>query len=183
MARLPYVEPESASESVREVLERMPRQLNVFKMMAHAETCFRPLLRLGTSILAHQRLAPKLRELAILRVAQLSRARYEWVQHVPIAESVGVSAAQIQALEEGSIDGDCFDALERAVLAFTTEVVENVKASEATFDAVRKQLSDQEVVELVLAIGYYMTVARLLETTEVDLEPAAGTRIVDALRG
>jgi hypothetical protein len=38
------------------------------------------------------------------------------------------------------------------------------------------------VVEVLLTIGYYMMIARLLESTAVDLDPPAGTRIVDAGR-
>ena len=91
MARLPYVDPATAPPKVREVLERLPVQLNIFRMMAHAETNFRPLLRLGASILGEQKLDARLRELAILRVAKLSPARYEWVQHVPIAKAVGAT--------------------------------------------------------------------------------------------
>ena len=89
MARLPYVDPATAPEAVRELLDRLPVKLNVFHMMAHAETDFRPLVGLGSAILGHQQLDPKLRELVILRVATLSPARYEWVQHVPIARATG----------------------------------------------------------------------------------------------
>jgi|SRR5581483_948988 len=182
MARLPYVDPTTAPEHVRTLLQTLPVQLNVFRMMAHAETDFRPLVGLGTSILGRQKLSAKLRELAILRVAGLSSARYEWVQHVPIAQAVGATEAQVAALERGDVDAACFDAVERAVLRFTTEVVRDVRASEATFADALGRLSPQEVVELVITVGYYMLIARLLETTAVDLEPAAGTRIVDAVR-
>ena len=95
MARIPYVEPETAPERTREVLDRLPAKLNIFKMMAHAETNFRPLMRLGQSILTAQQLPAKLRELAILRVARLSKAEYEWVQHVPIAKMTGASDEQV----------------------------------------------------------------------------------------
>jgi hypothetical protein len=40
------------------------------------------------------------RELAIPRVGQLA-AEYEWVQHVPVTLSVGVSREQIEALDRG----------------------------------------------------------------------------------
>jgi alkylhydroperoxidase family enzyme len=180
MARIPYVEPASAPEPVREVFERLPVKLNIFKIMAHAQTNFRPLLRLGSSILGKQKLSAKLRELAILRVARLSKAEYEWVQHVPIGKQAGISDAQIDALERGEPTADCFDELEQAVLRFTAEVVRDVGTSQATFDAVAKHLTHQEIVELILAIGFYMTVARLMLTTKIDLEPAAGTAIVDA---
>ena len=39
------------------------------------------------------------------------------------------------------------------------------------FARIRKHLSPQEVVELVLAICYYMMIARLCETTDVEVEP------------
>ena len=182
MARLPYVESATAPEQVRELLERLPVKLNVFRMMAHAETDFRPLVGLGTTILGRQKLSAKLRELAILRVAALSPARYEWVQHVPIAQATGASAAQVAALERGDIAADAFDPLEQAVLRFTTEVVRDVRASEATFAELARRLSAQEVVELIITVGYYMMIARLLETTAVDLDPPAGTKVVDAIR-
>ena len=182
MARLPYVDLATAPEHVRSMLERLPVQLNIFRMMAHAESNFRALLRLGTAILADQKLDAKLRELAILRVAQLSPARYEWVQHVPIAKVMGVTQPQIDALEGGNIDAECFVADERLVLRFTSEVVRDVRASDATFAAIHERFSAQEIVELILAIGFYMTMARLMETTGVDLEPAAGTTIIDALK-
>ena len=182
MARLPYVDPARAPEHVREVLDRLPVKLHVFRMMAHAENDFRPLVGLGTAILGRQKLSAKLRELAILRVAALSPARYEWVQHVPIAQATGAADAQIAALERGDIAADAFDPLECAVLRFTTEVVRDVRASDATFGELARHLSAQEIVELILTVGYYMMIARLLETTAVDLDPPAGTKVVDAIR-
>ena len=182
MARLPYVDPSTAPAEVGELLARLPVSLNVFRMMAHAETNFRPLVQLGTTILGRQRLAPKLRELVILRVAALSPARYEWVQHVPIAEATGATPEQVAAIERGDVEAACFDPLERLVLRFTTEVIRDVRASDTTFSALAATLSPREIVELLLAIGYYMMLARLLETTAVDLDQPVGTRIVDAIR-
>jgi alkylhydroperoxidase family enzyme len=181
MARIPYVEPASAPAAVRETLERLPVQLNIFKLMAHAETNFRPLLRLGTSILSQQQLPAKLRELAILRVARLSGAEYEWVQHVPIARATGATEAQVAALRRDDVDVACFDDVERLVLRFTTEVVRDVGASADTFAAMQQHFSAREIVELVLAVGFYMTVARLMETTAIDLDPPAGTAVVDSI--
>lgn len=182
MARLPYVDPETAPPAVREVFDRLPIHLNVFRMMAHAETSFRPMLQLGTSILGQQQLSPILRELVILRVGRLSGAQYEWTQHVPIAKAVGANDAQIAALERGDLDDPAFDAVERAVLEFATEVLRDVRASDTTLAAVRAHFSDREVVELLLTVGYYMMIARLLETTGVDLDEPAGARLVSSSR-
>ena len=57
-----------------------------------------------------------------------------------------------------------------------------MRASDAAFDAVARRLSLREVVEIILTVGYYMMIARLLESTAVDLDQPAGTRIVDAVR-
>jgi alkylhydroperoxidase family enzyme len=140
------------------------------------------LLRLGTSILSQQKLDATLRELAILRVAKLSAARYEWIQHVPMAGAVGVSEVQIAALDRDDPTAACFSAVEQLVLRFTTEVVRNVRAADDTFMEMARHFSPQEIIELILAIGFYMTMARLMETTGVDIEPPAGTTILDAAR-
>src|SRR3954462_15765693 len=120
MARLPYVEPSDAPEHVREALDRLP-PLNIFKLLANAETCFRPFLRLGQAILTQQELDPVLRELAILRVARLTPAEYEWVQHVEIAKAVGASEEQVAALEANNIEADCFDEGQRRGRRGTTD--------------------------------------------------------------
>jgi len=182
MARLPYPDPAALPEETQRLLHQLPVELNIFRMMANAPTCFRPLVTLGTAILSQQKLSPKLRELAILRVASLSSAKYEWVQHVPIAEAVGATRAQIEALERGSLESDAFDDLERLVLRFTTELVQEVRVPDPTFAEAASRLSPQEIVELILAVGYYMLIARLLETTDVDLDEAKGVTIFKALR-
>jgi alkylhydroperoxidase family enzyme len=163
------------SPEVADLLDRVP-PLRIFQMLAHAETCIRPFMRFGSAILTEQALDAKLRELAILRVASLSGAEYEWVQHVPIASAAGVSGAQVDALQAGDTTAACFDDLERLVLDFTTEVVHEVRASDATLAALTARIPTREVVELTLAIGYYMLVARFLETTGVDLDPPLDPR-------
>jgi alkylhydroperoxidase family enzyme len=182
MARIPYVEPDGAPPRVKEVLERLPVRLNVFKMMAHAETNFRPLVMLGTSILSEQQLSARLRELAILRVARLSRAEYEWVQHVPIAKMTGVSDDQIAALARDEAQAPCFDPVDRVVLQGTDEIVRDGGPSDATFASLQGHFSNREIVELVIAVGFYMTMARLMITTRIDVDAPAGDRIVAAMK-
>jgi len=182
MARIPYVDPATAPEEVRKILDRLPAKLNIFRLMAHAETNFRPLLRFGTSILAEQKLDAKLRELAILQVARLSPARYEWVQHVPIAKAVGANDEQIAALERGEIDAACFDATERLVLVATEELVRGVRTSDETFKALAARFSSREIVELIFAVGFYAMLARLMETAAIDLDPPAGAAVFEQAR-
>jgi alkylhydroperoxidase family enzyme len=151
-------------------------------MLAHAETSFIPAMRLANAILHKQKLSHVNRELLILQVAQRERAAYEWRQHLPIALGLGVTQRQIDCIEQGKYDDDAFDDAERALLAFGTEVIENVRVSDAIFATMRTHFSDQEVVEAILAIGVYMMIARLTEATETDLDPAAGMIVFDGGR-
>src|SRR5919198_1500627 len=173
MARLPYVEPAEASEPVRDALGRVP-PLNICRMMANAETAFRPWLRWGAALLGELELDPLLRELSILRVARLTpHAEYEWIQHVPIAKAVGATDAQVRALERDDPEADCFSDDDRVVLRFTTEVVEVARASGETFDAIARVLPPREIVELLMVIGQYMMVARVMATTDMELDEPA----------
>jgi alkylhydroperoxidase family enzyme len=173
MARLPYADPGAAPERVRRALETVP-PLNVFRMVANAETAFRPWLAFGGALLSSLELDGRLRELAILRVARLSGAEYEWVQHAPIALAVGASEEQVGAVDRGDLDDASLGEAERAALRFTSEVVRDVRASDDALAALRAAgLSPREVVELLLVIGQYMLVARVAETAGIELDEPA----------
>src|SRR3954449_11254481 len=113
MARVPYPDPAALSERNQQVLANLP-PLNIFRMLAHAETAFRPYLRFGGALLADLQLEPVLRELAILRTARLIEAEYEWVQHVSIGRAVGIDDQQLFALDAGELDHEAFAPAERA---------------------------------------------------------------------
>lgn len=182
MARLPYVRPDQAPEPVAEALRMMPAKVGIVHLVAHAETCLRPFLRLGQVILTSLALDEGLRELAILRAAQLSGVDYQWTQHERLARLVGVTADKIDALRDGMVDGSAFTDVERRVLAFTTAVVLDGDADDATFAVLAEELSPREIVELTIVIGFYLMLGRVMNVTRVDPEPAADVSIADLHR-
>jgi 4-carboxymuconolactone decarboxylase len=177
VARLPYPDPDSSPQPVREALAALP-PLNIFRMLSHAQTAFRPFLRFGGAILGQLELDPKLRELAIIQVARDAEAHYEWVQHVAIAHHVGVTDEQIAAVEAGRIDDPSLGDGERAVLRLAREVVAGPRVSDATFASLKEQLSPQEIVELLLTVGNYLMLARVMTTLELELDDPAGERVL-----
>ncbi|MCF0095648.1 hypothetical protein B0E54_04510 [Micromonospora sp. MH99] len=176
MSRLPYVDAADAPVAVREALQAA-RPLKFFRMMANAETAFPDWMRWGGTLLKDLALDPLLREIAILRVAQLSDVRYEWVQHEPIARSVGATDEMIHALGRDEIEADCFSTNQRLVLRFTTEVVRDVRPSDDTAAAVTGRFSPREVVELLMVIGQYMMIARVAATTDLELDEPMGAGV------
>ena len=179
MARLPYADETKVPEKTREILNRGKVKMNVARMIANSDAAFYPFSMLGNSLLTRSKLNARLRELAILRTAKVSKSVYEWTQHVPIAKSTGVTEEQVDAIEKWE-GAKCFSDLDRLVLKFTDEVARNVKGSHETIEALKKHMGATEIVELVMSIGFWGMVARLLETTEVDLEDFAGK--VDVLK-
>ncbi len=178
MPRIPYPDLAKASPEVRDMLGRLPSPANIFNMMAHAETLLKPVMKLGGTHLGKLQLDRKLRELCLLHAVKLEGGDYEWVQHVPIALEFGATQVQIDALAKGDDAAACFSAAEKAALAFTREVVVNVKASKASLAEVRRHLCDREIVELIMMAGFYMTLARLTETLGVENDPPMGAALV-----
>jgi 4-carboxymuconolactone decarboxylase len=159
MARLPYAD----------ISERLP-QLNIFKLLANAQTAFRPFMEYGRALLVDLELDPVVREQAILRVAALTPgAEYEWVQHEAIGRAVGMTGEQIEACRDGD-PGDL-------VLRFTEEVIRDAAPGEATFAAMSERFPPRQIVELILVIGNYMMLARLMATAQIDLDEPIGARL------
>lgn len=178
MARISYPDLAKASPEVRDMLGRLPSPANIFNMMAHAETCLKPVMKLGGTLLGKLQLDPKLRELCLLHAVRLEGGDYEWEQHVPIALHLGCTEAQIAALKGGDDRAACFDARETAALRFTREVVVDVGASPAALAEVRKHLSERETVELILMSGFYIMLARLTETLGVENDLPIGSALI-----
>lgn len=178
MARLPYIDPQAASPDVRGALQALPH-LNIFRMLAHADTAFIPYLALGGALLAQLQLDPRLRELAILLTAKHTGAEYEWIQHVGIARALGIDDTQITAVEHGDLQAGCLHPDAQVLLRFTHEVLEQPRAGEETFNALTDRFPPRQIVELLLVIGSYQMLARVMTTLDIDLDPAIGSTITD----
>src|SRR5919199_6431211 len=122
MARLPYADPADLAPDVLEALDTLP-DLNIFRMLAHAETALSPYLRFGSAVLLELELDAGLREMAVLQAAKTAECEYEWIQHVPIAKHAGVTEQQIGAIERGDLANPSLSEVQRAVVEFADEVV------------------------------------------------------------
>jgi alkylhydroperoxidase family enzyme len=170
MTRIPYPDPAKQSAAVRATLERAP--INIMKMVSHAsEPVFAGFGQFSGAFYQPSDLDPMLREVAILRVGYLSKSAYEIFHHEGLGRQIGLTEAQIEAIRAGKAD-PLLSPAQAAVMAFADDIIVNVRAGDATLAAVREHLSDQALVDLILVIGLYMTVSRLLETTGVELDQA-----------
>lgn len=180
MARIPYLDPERAPESVKRLLAP-DRPQKIALLFGHAESNWPRLADLLLSILGEQELESRLRELGILRVASLRQARYEWDQHVVIAGTAGVRPEQIERIAKGEIGAACFDPRERLVLDAATELVKDANVSDATLARLSLDFPPRQIVELLLACGVYEALAKLMNALGLDPEGAVTSAFAEAV--
>lgn len=176
MARAPLhdetTQPEQA-ELIGRIRAERGKLLNLYRVLLNAPPVAEGWLKLFTAIRQQSILDARYRELAILRVAVINGAPYEFKAHVPHALKAGSSQAQIDALSAWTV-ADCFDAGERAVLAYTDAMTRDIRVPDAVVSALKTFLNDRELVELTATIGGYNLVSRFLEAMQVDHEKTPG---------
>ncbi len=101
---------------------------------------------------------PRLSEFAILCIARLWRAQYEWYAHAPIAERAGVKPQTIKDLRAGRVPKTAAKD-ERALYDFIQELYKTKRVSDRNHKRVLAVLGDAGTVELVGIVGYYALVA------------------------
>lgn len=108
---------------------------------------------------------PALRELAILRVAVLNRASFEFEAHVPHAQKAGIPGVKIDALRvlapraraEAPFDDD-----DRLMLDLTDAMTCDVEVPDELFRRMRARFDERGIVEAVTTVAAYNMVSRLL---------------------
>ena len=174
MARIPYVTRTELPEDIAEMFNKMEASgahvLNLWKMSAHSPTTLKHMVRMGNAVLSKMSLDPRLREMAILRVAETLDCEYERRAHTMWARDIGISEEKIQSIKDWE-QSKAFSDMERAALRFTDEITGGGRVSEATFREAAKHLDLQQLAELSITAGYYGLLARsILLPFEVDLE-------------
>ncbi|HEY6862900.1 MAG TPA: carboxymuconolactone decarboxylase family protein [Burkholderiales bacterium] len=141
--------------------ERGGRFLDLYAVLMNSPPIAEGWLKLFTAIRQQSKLNGGMRELAILRVALLNGAAYEYRAHVPFALKEGVPQEKIDALEAWR-DSKLYSKEERAVLAYTDAMTRDIKVADDVFLSVRAAFDERETVELTATIAGYNLVSRFL---------------------
>ena len=166
MPRVPLADFEPALKKRLEELWGKPP--NLYRALANHP----PLVAVWSEfskVLRHDTRTPRaLRELVILRGAQLIRSEYEWAQHLSMARKAGVREAQIKALTTWRTSPE-FDAREKAALALGEAVSDGHVGDDVYAEAMR-HFDAHDYVEIALVAAFYAMVGRMLDAMGVPLE-------------
>lgn len=173
--RIPLVQPDPATPGGKALLDAAPPGLAIFKVLAHAGCAFRPTVDLVDALLSDANaLAPQLRELAILEVSRSTGSGYEWAQHVALARKAGVPEEKITSLAQAGCDAPLLDDDERLVLRAVAEAGSAGEVTEATVSEMLDRFGPAALIELLLTVGHYRSMACVMRSAGLPPEaPAA----------
>ncbi len=165
---IPLPVDESLSIEIKERLSSMP-PLNVFRMVANAPASFNSFLDFAMSILIESEFDARKREIAVLRVAHVTRSSYEWIQHVEVAKMTGVTEEEIiNIASEGTVTS--LDEEGNLLCRVADEISRDIRLSDGALSRAIDLYGNRGATELILCVSYFNMVSRFLESTRVLLE-------------
>lgn len=168
MARVPYLDKADLAPDDRELLDN---DINLRRALVNSPKAARASSHLMRFMRSESRLDPRLREMAILQVAYLARAPYEYVHHIELAHKAGISDAEIRAIANDTIGRETMlDPLTRAVLRAAREMTRKAALSDETFAPLKKELDPERLVDLFYIVSHYIGVVRLLAALQIEVE-------------
>jgi len=165
---IPLPDDDSLSPEMKERLGDFP-PLNVFRMLANAPASFNSFLDLATSILGESEFDARKREIAVLRVAHVTKAAYEWTQHVTVARMTGVTDQEIEKIAcEGAVT--TLDEESNLLCRVADEISLDVRLGDEALQLIIDRYGNRGATELIVCVSYFNMVSRFLESTRVSLE-------------
>src|SRR5665647_169690 len=169
MARIPYVPVEQIDPTHVDLLGR---PINLGQALVNSSEGYRNHHMLGAWIRSGSTIDPRVRELLILQAGFSSRSEYEFSHHVKISQGFGVTEDDIRNLilfDRGQPNS--LSEPDRDVLTAARQLTEDGDVSDDTWTKLAARYPNDQLVEIVLIVGYYNHVTRLLRSLRIDVEP------------
>jgi alkylhydroperoxidase family enzyme len=115
-------------------------------------------------------LDPLLRELGQTRAGWLRGSQFVFSQHCKSCRTLGMSEDKIAAIPSWAV-AECYSPIERALLAYTDALVmDGGRVAEPVFDALRAELSDEQILEFTYITCLYEMHATMSRALRVEFD-------------
>jgi alkylhydroperoxidase family enzyme len=174
----PRIVPVTQEEIVDEDLRDILRQIaitgefvpNVSTTMARNPGLFRPFLGFGEHFITKSNLPEREREMGALRSAHLSGSDYIFAHHAVIAKTGGLTDEEITRVTEGP-DAEGWTDSDRAILRVVDELHATNDLGDAGWQVLAERWDDEQIVEFVIAVGFYTMMSMALNAFRTQIEP------------
>jgi len=181
MARVPLVQDDDEAARAGGIFDTFKDEgrdpSDIFRALANVPGLMMAHRALPQALRDRESCPPALRELAVLRLAQLVGSAYEWSHHRPMALAAGVTADQAAALAawRGSA---LFSPAERLVLT-AAEAVHEIAVTDELFGELEAALGRPGAMELIVVISQYEAVARIIQALGIEVEADHQHHLID----
>jgi alkylhydroperoxidase family enzyme len=174
MARVSYIREEEHPELDPLVSRirggRDGRLLNPYRMLLHSPEIAASWFEHIGAVRWKTDLSGVVREIAILRVGMLNDVPYVVNTHLErYALQDGMTQAQCDSIKDWH-SSNAFNGAERAVLAYTDAMTDDVHVSDDVFEELREHFSERQILELTVLVATYNMHTRVLAALDVDPE-------------
>ncbi len=165
----PYPDLSAAPTEIRNKYESLPTKINLFRMLAHAQGLYAPLMDFFQAIFKRLELSPVQFELLVLFTSDWTDTEYEWQEHLQAAPKAGVSNEQIEAIQQGRIDDSkVFNPDEQLLLRMADELLRDDQISDEALNEAKRVFSPGQILEVTLVVGVYRMLAGLIRSINLD---------------
>lgn len=145
-----------------------------FGIMVHFPGLGTPLQELGSAIRFRSGLTDRVREIAILCVAEVTGSAFERYAHERIGRAAGLTDADLAGLASGRFASA--DPAENAAYGVCRRLLaSDLPMADADYADLRQTLGEAAIFELVTLVGYYRTLAQLLHVFDVGAPESGQT--------
>jgi alkylhydroperoxidase family enzyme len=130
--------------------------------MAEGMTAFGRVVRGGGISARH-------RETLILRTGWNCGSEYEFAQHRQAALAIGMSEEDIRRIQDGP-DAEGWERFERTLCILADELHASSQVTDATWADLSNDYSEQQLIQVMMLVGYYHLVAYMLNGLRVPIE-------------
>ena len=182
VARVRYISRNDLSSDKQHVYDRIAenrgRVAHVFEALLNSPDAAEAVAAVGEYIRYRSPLDPVIREIAILSTAREMNNHYEWAQHEPVARKVGVRDQVIDAIRSGKAPMG-IPAKEGVFAQAARELVRDGTLSDRTYQAVEHLLGPLQTVDLIVLVGYYSMIGRVISALGVELDEGLESSLPD----
>ncbi|XXH01772.1 hypothetical protein Hte_008133 [Hypoxylon texense] len=186
---VPYVDVETAPPNIAKMIKVHDFRRNIFLTLAHSPGLFPTFMgTIGGCFRGEVRTVPLLDwQLIVLRVATKVGAKYMYDVNLPVCELYNMEQAKIDNIgssPESVLAGEGpWTERDRLLLRIVDEQLATFTNKEETIEEALTVLSNAELVETLIIIGTYCTLARIIRGLRVDDDqPIRPPQLMDALR-
>lgn len=139
---------------------------HIFSTLGRTKGLFRGWLHYSSRMMPFGKLSRHSTELVIIRTAHLRKCEYELDHHKRLGRRAGIDEAEFSRILQGP--GAGWTGLDEVLLRAVDELVGTKDLSDVAWKELAEHLDERELIEFVLLVGQYDSLATTIGTLRIE---------------